>query len=142
LLQPFRTNLPRHQDWDWLLRCSKIPGVGIHMVEEALSVFDIGGSRPSISRGLSWEFSVAWAEEMRHYLSRRAYSHFLGIYCVCSAARCKAGVKAYIRLLGSIFSKGEITIGLILRFLFYAAIPDSFRTRLASVRERGLAILH
>ena len=60
---PFRRGLKRHQDWDWLLRASTYPGVRFQVIAEPLTIFRVEDARPSVSRALDWQFSLAWARE-------------------------------------------------------------------------------
>ena len=50
---PFTSNLPRHQDWDWLIRASVHPGVEFLWVWEALVIYHIDAYRKSVSAGRS-----------------------------------------------------------------------------------------
>src|SRR5580704_12923149 len=60
---PFRRGLKRHQDWDWLLRASTYPGVRFQVIAEPLTIFRVEDARPSVSRALDWQFSLAWVRE-------------------------------------------------------------------------------
>jgi hypothetical protein len=127
LLQPFRRGLKKHQDWDWILRAAQHPDCTIVMLPEVLSVFDMAGVRKSVSRALAWKFSADWAREMRPFLSTRAYSHFIAIYCVCSAASEKAGPGVYLQLFRMLIKEGRFSLGAFGRFALYSLFPASFR---------------
>ncbi len=60
---PFRQGLKRHQDWDWLLRASRHPGVSFQMDAEPLTIFRVEDGRSSVGRAIDWEFSLQWAGE-------------------------------------------------------------------------------
>jgi hypothetical protein len=127
LVQPFSRGLKRHQDWDWVLRAAQHPECTIVMLPEVLSVFDMAGIRKSVSRALAWKFSADWAREMRPFLSSRAYSHFIAIYCVCSAASEKAGIGVYLQLFWMLIKEGRFSPGAFGRFVMYSIFPASFR---------------
>jgi glycosyltransferase involved in cell wall biosynthesis len=74
---PFRPGLPRHQEWDWLLRAAAISGSTVCVVPKALVIWHVEEARASISRGHRWRQSVAWIRESRHLVTRRAYASFL-----------------------------------------------------------------
>lgn len=73
---PFR-NLRRHQDWDWLLRVSKLEGVGIEFVPEPLAIWYIEEKRSSVSSTSNWQNSLSWIRENRNLVTPRAYSAFI-----------------------------------------------------------------
>jgi glycosyltransferase involved in cell wall biosynthesis len=82
---PFRSGLPRHQDWDWLIRASVHPGVEFHWVWEPLVVYHIDGDRPSVSGGRSLAASVDWVNG-NSLVTPKARAYF---YATQVAARCK-----------------------------------------------------
>ena len=55
-------NLPRHQDWDWLIRAGQLPGVQFIQAADPLVRIQTG-SVSSISAGTSWQDSLAWADK-------------------------------------------------------------------------------
>lgn len=58
---PWDEKLPRHQDWDWLLKLGREPGTHFLQVEEDLVDIYVG-TAGSISAGSDWETSLKWAE--------------------------------------------------------------------------------
>jgi glycosyltransferase involved in cell wall biosynthesis len=46
---PFQEGLSKHQDWDWLLRASKLEGVGIDFINQPLAIWYRWEKRPSTS---------------------------------------------------------------------------------------------
>ena len=81
---PFTTNLPRHQDWDWLIRAAVHPGVEFLWVWEPLVVYHIDAYRESTSSGKSLEPSLNWVNANR-LLTPKARAYF---YATQIAARC------------------------------------------------------
>ena len=60
---PWDPQLPRHQDWDWVLRAQAIAGAkfahsGVVTCEIEWSGF------PSVSRSVAWQQSLAWTERV------------------------------------------------------------------------------
>src|SRR5271155_855199 len=76
LAVPFR-HLRKHQDWDWVLRATMQPGVGVEFYDEPLSIWYVDQENRSISNTDDWRFSLSWAEEMRGTMPPRAYAGFL-----------------------------------------------------------------
>ncbi|MFC8922586.1 glycosyltransferase [Cellulosimicrobium sp. NPDC057127] len=73
---PWRPELRRHQDWDWLLRAVDGLGARLHQVETVLVRIALG-SPGSISAGSDWRSSIRWAEGHASLLSARTRSDFV-----------------------------------------------------------------
>jgi glycosyltransferase involved in cell wall biosynthesis len=74
---PFRNDLKKHQDWDWILRAARHKGVGIEFEGDALAIVHMEDRRSSVSQSDDWRFSLSWIRENRNYVSERAYGAFL-----------------------------------------------------------------
>jgi glycosyltransferase involved in cell wall biosynthesis len=73
---PFR-QIPKHQDWDWLIRALEVPGTAVTFVPEVLAIWYLEEARSSVSTVQNWQHSWQWARENRASLSPRAYGAFL-----------------------------------------------------------------
>jgi len=124
---PFQRHLKRHQDWDWLLRASSYPGVDFQMLPEPLAIFHVEDGRTSLGRALDWEFSRAWAREMRHAFTPRAYSFFLATECVSRAVKSSAGGSTYAQLTWEFFARGRPTARSVLTLAAFLCIPERMR---------------
>jgi glycosyltransferase involved in cell wall biosynthesis len=82
---PFTAGLPRHQDWDWLIRVSSHPGVAFHWVWEPLVVYHIGKAGSSVSASESLAASLSWVRAS-DLITPKARAYF---YATQIAARCK-----------------------------------------------------
>jgi glycosyltransferase involved in cell wall biosynthesis len=86
LLQiPFR-QLPKHQDWDWILRVSQNPDVAIEFIPDVLAIWYLEENRTSVSSKVQYENSLNWIRENRHLVTPRAYAAFLLIEVSAQAA--------------------------------------------------------
>jgi glycosyltransferase involved in cell wall biosynthesis len=130
---PFQKDLKRHQDWDWLLRAASHPGVGFHMLPEPLTVFHVEDRRISLGRGMDWEYSRAWAREMRPSFTPRAYSFFLATECMSRAVKTRAGCAVYAELIWEFLVRGRPTARSLLIIAAFLCIPERCRSML---RER------
>jgi glycosyltransferase involved in cell wall biosynthesis len=78
---PFREDLKKHEDWDWLLRATGRAGAAVTFVPESapLAVRRVDEGRPRASRSLDWRFGLAHIRECREFelVTARAYSSFL-----------------------------------------------------------------
>jgi glycosyltransferase involved in cell wall biosynthesis len=124
---PFRRDLKRHQDWDWLLRAATHPEIGFQMVAEPLTVFHVEDRRMSLGRANDWEFSWAWAREMRSRFTPRAYSFFLATECMSRAVKMKAGGAVYARLVREFFIRGRPTARSLMSLIGFLCIPRAWR---------------
>ncbi len=90
LLQvPFRADLPRHNDVDWLLRATAVEGAKVLFVSdpEPLVIWNIETNRPRISNTGDWRYSLGWMQENRRLVTPVAYASFLLIWASSTAAR-------------------------------------------------------
>ncbi len=133
---PFRRGLKRHQDWDWLLRASTHPGVRFQVISEPLTIFRVEDGRPSVSRALDWQFSLAWVREMRPYFTPRAYSFFVATECIPRAVKSRAGTSAYARLTWEFIARGSPTLRSIVWLAAFTVLPENLRTCLRRVLRR------
>jgi glycosyltransferase involved in cell wall biosynthesis len=96
---PFRKELKGFHDIDWFLRVNSRPKVKLEVVKELLSVYHAPEQRATITAGLHWEKRLAWGQENRGLMTRRAYSRFIVGSCAGPAVRDKAGLRGLVRLL-------------------------------------------
>lgn len=83
---PFRADLPRHQDWDWLLRATGCGHGKLYFVNEPLVIIHREEPRESISVTMDWRASLEWIDEMRSLVSPTAYSAFICTVVASQAA--------------------------------------------------------
>ena len=87
------------------------PKMKLEVVAESLSVYYSPDQRATITSGLPWEKRLAWGQENRALMTRRAYSRFIVGSCAGPAVRDKAGTRALVRLLTEcVFSAGCPTL--------------------------------
>jgi glycosyltransferase involved in cell wall biosynthesis len=140
LATPFTRGLKKHQDWDWFLRLSGLPGFKVLVVEEPLSIYWVPlRSRSGVSGKLDWRFSAAWAKDSLSLITRRAYATFLVKICVRGAMIQKEGWRALRPLLREIILVGRPTPHVWADLVASIAIPESLRLRLryGLMRLRG-----
>lgn len=93
----FDNHLKKHQDWDWILRANNIEGAGLEFVPETLSIWNLEGTRKSLSKSFSWESSLKWIQNRRNLVTPRAYSSF--VLAEVSARAAAAGDSLAVLLL-------------------------------------------
>jgi len=129
---PFRQDLPRHNDVDWLLRATAVEGVRMVFVPDPkpLAVWHIETDRPRISNTADWRYSLGWIEANRRLVTPRAYASFLLIWASSTAAR-GTGWKAFWMLPWEAFANGKPRfIDFLAHFLIWS-IPRKIRSSIS-----------
>ena len=138
---PFNPGLPKHQDWDWLIRASQVEGVRFEWVWEPLSIFNLDTGRTSVGRSANWSDSLTWAET-NGLLTGRAFSAFVAIQ-IAPRIRLLRDWKQLPRLLLALLRCGSIDWHAIYIGLAFLLVPSNLRawivnrrlSRNASVRK-------
>ena len=93
LVIPFKPGLPRHQDWDWLIRADVYPGVKIVSVWETLVIYYIDAHRKSISAGRAADLSTDWVNGNSLVTAKaRAYFYATQVAVRCDSLRSFLGI--------------------------------------------------
>ncbi|MEU6020633.1 glycosyltransferase family 2 protein [Micromonospora sp. NPDC048871] len=95
---PWDESLPRHQDWDWLVRAARLPRAKIVQIEQATAVYTVG-SPGSISAGADWRTSWDWARRWEGVWAPETFSDFIAAQTLRYAvqARDREGVREMVR---------------------------------------------
>jgi glycosyltransferase involved in cell wall biosynthesis len=126
---PFRKELKGFHDIDWFLRVNSHPKVKLEVVKELLSVYHAPEQRATITAGLHWEKRLAWGQENRGLMTRRAYSRFIVGSCAGPSVRDKAGLSGLARLLRECVLRGSPDpLNIALLFGTFLVTPDARRT--------------
>lgn len=91
---PFRAGLPRHQDWDWVLRTGCMAGVQFLVIDSPLTIYRVEDARLSTGRALDWRFSFEWGATVCGRMTPCAYGWFLASECASRAAKSSAPLSA------------------------------------------------
>ncbi|WP_309572775.1 glycosyltransferase family 2 protein, partial [Deinococcus sp.] len=138
---PFHPGLPKHQDWDWLLRAAARPGVHLEFSADVGAIWYYEEPRASVSRSLDWRFSLAWAQGhlRRGAMSPKAFAAFLNSH-VSTAAQLTGDTSAALPLLGAL-TRARPRAFEWARFISGWLIPLERRRTLRAGLERPLALL-
>jgi glycosyltransferase involved in cell wall biosynthesis len=118
--------LLRHEDWDFLLRITRLGDARVVTVQEPLVIIHQEESHSSLSKVNAWRSSLDWMDGIQTLVSPRAYSGFCLTVVGPEAARA-GDFKAFTHLLHRAFRHGAPTS---LQVLFYFAawiIPEGWR---------------
>jgi glycosyltransferase involved in cell wall biosynthesis len=127
---PFTSGLPRHQDWDWLIRVAAEGGVRFEWVWEALSIFHLDTGRQSVGRTTLWDDSLTWALSCR-LLTPKAFSAFVAIQ-IAPRIQLRRDWRRLGHLLHALIRRGAFDRHAIAIGLLFLVVPIGLRTRLAN----------
>lgn len=128
LKHPFRTELKKHQDLDWILRICTIEKVEVKFVDKPLAIWNIDEERQTITDSNDWLYSLTWIREYRQQITPKVYASFILTRVSVEAAQ-QRDSKAFIFLLKEAMQFGKPQI---IDFLIYLAmwlIPRKTRRR-------------
>ena len=133
---PFTPGLPKHQDWDWMLRVDARPDVQFSVLPEVAAISYYENNRPQMSHTLDWRWSLAWAREHRDRgrLSNRAFAGFLVGKLAVQAAR-EGDRTARLPLLWELLGARPRLFEL-LRFAAIWTVPLAWREQLRALIRR------
>jgi len=141
---PFRSDLQRLEDWDWLLRASPLEGVRVEFLPkpDPLVIWHVEDNRIRLSTAVGWRYTLSWVQTNRHLLTPRAYASFIMTQVSSDAAREKAW-RTFWFLLVEACRNGKPSIINILAHTVIWLIPKKVRTRLVRLfdRIRGSRVL-
>jgi glycosyltransferase involved in cell wall biosynthesis len=122
---PFQTGLPRHQDWDWMIRASAYPGVKVTWVWDTLVIYHIDPYRKSVSAGGALAPSIQWISGNKH-VTPKARAYF---YATQIAVRCQS--------IGTFFLVVRKTIGHPRAFFIAMCLALAPRSVVSMLRPRS-----
>lgn len=124
---PFRSGLNKHQDWDWVLRATG-EGARVFFCPEVLAKCDMR-TRASTSRSADWRFSLAWIQQNRQLVTRRAYAGFITTHVAWQAAAQREWT-AFLPLLNDACRNGSPRLSDLVRYLGFWMVPAGARRTL------------
>lgn len=96
---PMPTDLPTHEEWDWLLTLQG-RGIDLLLAFEVLAVIRSDAGRESLSSsGQDWKASLGWARGRRQDLGPRAFSAFVLTEVGRAATLGREGLATHLRIL-------------------------------------------
>jgi glycosyltransferase involved in cell wall biosynthesis len=121
---PFATGLPRHQDWDWLLRVFEREGVGCEWVWQPLVIFHMNSSEERVSKDRRWQSSLAWASN-NPLITKRAFVHFVALI-IAPKFSLRQDLSHLPKLLHAAKKYGMADAGAVIFGLLHLLFPERF----------------
>jgi glycosyltransferase involved in cell wall biosynthesis len=131
---PFRPGLRKHQDWDWVLRCTRRSDVEVIFLPEPLAVWYVDTNRTRVSHQNMWWTSYDWIRESRALVTKRAYSSFLATYVARQASADRAW-SAFLPLLKEVCCVGSPRLRDLGVFLGAWVVPSAFRSTISKLAQ-------
>jgi glycosyltransferase involved in cell wall biosynthesis len=135
---PFTSGLRKHQDFDWYLRVSQLPGAQFHFVPEPLVNLYLEENRDSITGRPDWKFSLDWLRANRNRMTQRAYAGFVSTQLAPEASQ-QGAWGAAPRLLAEMFRHGKPGYMDVSIFAAMWLMRPSLRRTLRAIRHSNAA---
>ena len=134
---PFRSDLQRHEDLDWLLRASALEGVGVEFVPSAdpLAIWHMQQNRSRMSNDTDWRYSVSWIRSNRHLVTSRAYASFIMTWIGANVSRSREW-SAFFPLIREAFRRGKPSLIDALSYFGYWLTRPGVRGRMVGLSTR------
>lgn len=132
----FDESLPRHEDWDWLLRAVQMPGAELVVSPQVLAEWDLYSAPQRLSSGCDWRYSFEWIRKRRELVTGRAYAGFLLTIVPVSAARGQGVADAFLRLFREAW-RGRPELLQLLIFSGWLLVPDRLIRWLGRVASKN-----
>ncbi len=133
---PFH-DLKKHEDWDWLLRVTCMPGTRLEFCPQPLAICYVEQGRPSLSNTQEWRFSLEWIRGMHSYVTPLAFASFVLTVVAAQAANGGASLGELCNILREAFRSGRPTLWDLLLFAGLCAVPQHSRHRLRSFLSKA-----
>jgi glycosyltransferase involved in cell wall biosynthesis len=132
---PFAAGLPRHQDWDWLLRVFEREGVGCEWVWQPLVIFHMNSAAVRVSKGGGWLSSLDWAAA-NPLLTKRAFTYFVAVI-IAPKMRLRRDLGRLMRLLSELRKHGAVDMRAIMFALAHVLLPKRLLRKTANLATIG-----
>jgi glycosyltransferase involved in cell wall biosynthesis len=132
---PFATGLPRHQDWDWLLRVFEIEGVGCEWVWQPLVIFHMNSAAIRVSNEGEWLSSLDWAVA-NPLLTKRAFTYFVAVI-IAPKMKLRRDLSRFLRLLSALRKYGTVNMRAIMFGLAHMLLPTTLLRKTANLAAIG-----
>lgn len=133
----FDESLPRHEDWDWLLRAVQVQGTELVVAPQVLAEWDLYSAPQRLSGPYDWRYSFDWIRKRRELVTGRAYAGFLLTVVPVSAARGEGGVTVFWQLFRESW-QGRPELLQLLIFVGWFLVPDRLIRWLGRLSKRSV----
>ncbi len=124
------------EDTDWLLRAVQDAGALVHVLPEALSVFNNASTQGRLGGAGPWEPLLTWGIANRGRFTERSFPVFVVMECVTRSRLRKEPLHAKLYLLLTAWMFGAFSIESICYFLGYLLLGSDQRRKIREILMR------
>lgn len=125
---PWNETLPRHQDWDWLIRVSRAGAAAFEILPQPLVISHRQPKGTGVSGGAGWQDSLTIAETWLGVITRREFGDFL-LTVSAPIALVHKDWRGAARIVGRALTKGRPGPFAAAFLIAVAIFPTSVRSR-------------
>jgi glycosyltransferase involved in cell wall biosynthesis len=127
--------IPKHEDWEWVLRVAKRSDVTIEFVPDVLAIWYLEENRTSLSTKHNYQGSLDWIIRNRDLVTPTAYAAFILVEVGSQAAQ-QQQWKLFPKLLKLAFTQGKPNAIVLLLYLAMWLLPLELRRKIRAILTR------
>jgi glycosyltransferase involved in cell wall biosynthesis len=121
--------IPKHEDWEWVLRAAKRSDVAIEFIPEVLALWYLEEQRTSLSTKHNYQGSLNWINANRNLVTPSAYAAFLLVEVGSQAAK-QQQWHLFPKLLTQALTQGKPNTPVLLLYLAMWLLPLELRRKI------------
>lgn len=133
-------SVPKHQDWEWVLRLTSRSDIQIEFIPQVLAIWYLEEKRPSVSAKHNYQASLDWIRTNRHLVTPKAYAAFLLVEVASQAAQQKQK-QLFPQLLAEAFTQGQPNLIILILYVAMWLLPLELRRKIRAQLTRPKASL-
>ena len=127
--------IPKHEDWEWVLRVAKRSDVTIEFIPEVLAIWYLEENRTSLSSKHNYQGSLDWITRNRDLVSPTAYAAFILVEVGSQAAQ-QQQWPLFPKLLKLSLTQGKPNAIVLLLYLAMWLLPLELRRKIRAMLTR------
>jgi glycosyltransferase involved in cell wall biosynthesis len=127
--------IPKHEDWEWVLRVAKRSDVTIEFIPEILAIWYLEENRTSLSTRHNYQGSLDWITRNRDLVTPTAYAAFILVEVGSQAAQ-QQQWKLFPKLLKLALTQGKPNAIVLLLYLAMWLLPLELRRKIRAILTR------
>ncbi len=121
--------IPKHEDWEWILRAAKRSDVTVEFIPEVLALWYLEEQRTSLSTQHNYQGSLNWIRTNRDLVTPSAYAAFLLVEVGSQAAK-QQQWPLFPQLLTEAFTQGKPNAVVLILYLAMWLLPLELRRKI------------
>jgi GT2 family glycosyltransferase len=127
--------IPKHEDWEWVLRAAKRSDVTVEFVPEVLALWYLEEQRTSLSTKHNYQGSLNWIRNNRDLVTPSAYAAFLLVEVGSQAAK-QQQWSLFPKLLTEALTQGKPNAPVLILYLAMWLLPLELRRKIRAQLTR------